>query len=314
MSTCTKNGGGHHLAASIGEKYKIQGVNHETYLRGLAQLRPLTYWDYVEVDTLLSLQKPRTDFKDEEVFIMYHQVTELMLKLMLHEIKQICSEDLSTDKLLVKVSRLNRYTGILINSFDIMKHGMDYDDYNTFRCALAPASGFQSVQFRYIELYCTRLQNLVNAAGKQRLPTDPRTEDYFEQIYWRDAGTDRIVCEKTLTLQLFEERYLAELIRTAEEMKGKTLEEKIRGKILPEDLVIELKNFDYLYNVKWPLVHLETAAFFLDRKGENKAATGGSKWKKYLHPESQQRRFFPDLWTENNILEWKATEHLQTQQ
>lgn len=64
------------------------------------------------------------------------------------------------------MSRLNRYTTMLINSFDVMKDGMDYDDYNTFRTTLAPASGFQSAQFRLIEIYCTRIKNLINQEGK----------------------------------------------------------------------------------------------------------------------------------------------------
>ena len=61
----------------INEKYQNLGENPETYLKGLLHAKPINYWDYIEVDTLLSLQKPRTDFKDEEIFIMYHQVTEL---------------------------------------------------------------------------------------------------------------------------------------------------------------------------------------------------------------------------------------------
>ena len=56
--------------------------------------------------------------------------------------------------------------------------------------------------------------------------------------------------------------------------------------------------FDKLYNVEWPLVHLNTARHYLDKKGENKTATGGSEWKKYLHPKFQQRKFFPTLWNE----------------
>ncbi len=40
---------------------------------------------------------------------------------------------------------------------------------------------------------------------------------------------------------------------------------------------------------------------YLDSKGENKAATGGSAWKKYLHPRFQQRKFFPALWTDEEV-------------
>src|SRR5690606_27436458 len=109
--------------------------------------KPVTYWDYIQVDTLLSLQKPKTHFKDEEIFVMYHQVTELVLKMMIHEIKQMFEDQLTEEVWIDKFERLNRYTSMLISSFDVMKYGMNYDDYNTFRTSLAPASGFQSVQF-----------------------------------------------------------------------------------------------------------------------------------------------------------------------
>ena len=65
-----------------------------------------------------------------------------------------------------------------------------------------------------------------------------------------------------------------------------------------------MREFDCLYNIKWPQVHLNTAKQYLDKKGENQAATGGSEWKKYLHPKFQQRKFFPELWTEHEISEW----------
>src|SRR5690625_4465483 len=76
---------------------------------------------------------------------------------------------------------------MLITSFDVMRSGMSYEDYNIFRSTLAPASGFQSAQFRYLELYCTRLENLINQRGKERLPKNPTMEDMFENIYWKDA-------------------------------------------------------------------------------------------------------------------------------
>jgi len=69
-------------------------------------------------------------------------------------------------------------------------------------------------------------------------------------------------------------------------------------------LIKELRKFDYFYNVTWPKVHLETAQHYLDSRGETKAATGGSEWKKYLHPKYQQRKFFPSLWTKEEIAHW----------
>ena len=201
------------------QKYEDLGENPETYLKGLLHAKPINYWDYVEVETLLTLQKPRTNFKDETIFIMYHQVTELMLKMMRHEIEQIIEEEKITEAfLLIKIKRLNRYTKMLITSFDIMKEGMDYDDYNTFRATLTPASGFQSAQFRYIELYCTRLKNLINEDGKKRLSQKPTVEEYFDNIYWRDAGMNRTTGKKTLTLIQFEEKYLESFISSAKKI------------------------------------------------------------------------------------------------
>ncbi|MCO5288546.1 MAG: tryptophan 2,3-dioxygenase family protein [Bacteroidetes bacterium] len=289
----------------IDGKYQQLGENSETYLKGLLQAKPITYWDYIQVDTLFTLQKTRTDFKDEAIFVMYHQVTELVLKMMVHELQQLVFEDLKEEIWMDKLNRLNRYTSMLITSFDVMKFGMNYDDYNTFRSTLAPASGFQSATFRYLEIYCTPLENLINQEGKKRLPANPTVEDYFENIYWKDAGTDRKTGKKSLTLRLFEEKYLASFIELAKKVKGQTLEEKINKFQNPsKEFIAKLKEFDIMYNVKWPIVHLETAQHYLDSKGENKAATGGSEWKKYLHPKYQQRKFFPKLYTHDEIARW----------
>lgn len=294
------------ILKSISDKYNHLGEKPETYLKGLLQAKPITYWDYIQVDTLLTLQKTRTDFKDEEIFVMYHQVTELTLKMMVHEIKQLSEgENLAEEVWINKLERLKRYTRMLITSFDIMKYGMSYDDYNVFRDTLTPASGFQSAQFRVLELYCTRLPNLINNQGRERLPSEPTLEDYFENIYWKDAGLDRRTGKTTLTLRLFIEKYEKEFKRLAIEVKGKTLEERVAQMPNPSpELKEKLKQFDHFYNVAWPIVHLDTAQHFLDSKGETKAATGGSEWKKYLHPKYQQRKFFPNLWTEEEKENW----------
>jgi tryptophan 2,3-dioxygenase len=294
------------LLQAIKSKYENLGENPETYLEGLLQAKPITYWDYIQVDTLLTLQKTRTDFKDEKIFVMYHQVTELILNMMIHELQQLSEgENLSEDIWINKLERLQRYTRMLITSFDVMKHGMDYDDYNIFRATLTPASGFQSASFRYLELYCTRLPNLINKLGKQRLPENPDMDDYFDNMYWKDAGMNRKTGKMSTTLRLFVEKYEQGFKQLAKEVQGKTLEERVAQMKNPSDkLKQQLKDFDYDYNVAWPIVHLKTAEFYLDSKGEEKAATGGSEWKKYLHPKFQQRKFFPALWSEAEIAAW----------
>ncbi len=289
----------------IEAKYNKLGENHETYLKGLLHAKPINYWEYIGVDTLLSLQNTRTDFKDEEIFIMYHQVTELVLKMMIHEIKQLVYEAFEEATWIDKLNRLNRYTSMLISSFDVMSSGMNYDDYNTFRSTLTPASGFQSAQFRLLEIYCTRIPNLINEEGKKRLSKTPNTNEYFEHIYWKDAGFNRKTGKKSLTLRQFEEKYQGRFIALANKVSGKTLEDKVLSmESVSDNLKKALKDFDFQYNVAWPQTHLQTAQHYLDKKGENKAATGGSEWKKYLHPKFQQRKFFPSLWTMEEKNNW----------
>lgn len=293
------------LIQQIENKYQELGENPDNYLKGLIHAKPINYWDYVEVDTLLSLQKTRTDFKDEEIFIMYHQVTELTLKMMIHEIKQLVYGEAGEAVWIDKIGRLCRYTSMLINSFDIMRSGMSYEDYNTFRYTLTPASGFQSAQFRLIELYCTRPENLLSEEGARQIRPDTDISDYFDHLYWKEAGLDRSTGKKSLTLRQFEHKYLDRLISLAEKMRGNTLEEKISDMSqISDPLKEKLREFDHLYNVTWPLVHLQTATHYLDRQGENKAATGGSTWKKYLHPKFQRRTFFPGLWSEEELQSW----------
>lgn len=295
------------LVEAIVKKYEAIGENPDTYLEGLLHANLINYWDYIQVDTLLSLQKPRTPFADEEIFIIYHQVTELVLKLIMNEIKQVTGPDVNPTEaeLIERITRANRYTTMLITSFAVMKDGMSYDDYNQFRLTLTPASGFQSAQFRFIELRCTRIQNLVNQMGKARLPENPGTNDYFEHMYWKDAGHNRKTGKKSLTLRQFEDKYLQSFIELSEEMSGHTLEEKVAQIENPSDeLMKKLRYFDKFYNIEWPKTHLNTAKHYLDAKGEEKAATGGSEWKKYLHPMYQQRKFFPGIYTQEELDNW----------
>ena len=61
----------------LNAKYQAIGQDLISYLDGLLYSDVTTYWDYIQVDTLLSLQKPKTKIQDEVIFIVYHQITEL---------------------------------------------------------------------------------------------------------------------------------------------------------------------------------------------------------------------------------------------
>ncbi|MCE2773101.1 MAG: tryptophan 2,3-dioxygenase family protein [Bacteroidetes bacterium] len=293
----------------IEEKYAALHQDAGSFLKGFLYQRPLTYWDYVEVDTLLTLQKPRTNYPDEPIFIMYHQVTELLLKLIVHELKQIVhAEKNNADFFTVKLERVNRYAGILTQSFSVMREGMDYDQYNEFRLALAPASGFQSAQFRVIEIMCTALHNLLNHRVKGSMSPDASIDELFGELYWLDAGYDRKTGRKTQLMQLFEVKYVDSFKRLAAKMREQHVLSRYHSMLNAGADVTRLKhalrNFDHTYNVIWPLAHLKTAEYYLNSRGEGKAATGGSEWQKYLHPSYQRRIFFPELWTEEELKNW----------
>jgi tryptophan 2,3-dioxygenase len=69
-------------------------------------------------------------------------------------------------------------------------------------------------------------------------------------------------------------------------------------------LLAALKSFDAALNIRWPMVHLETARTYLLAQGERKEATGGSNWEKYLHPAFQKRIFFPSLYSQEELENW----------
>ena len=73
----------------LAAKYEKSDQKLSDYLEGMSHSRYLTYWDYVQLETLLSLQRPKTDLKDEMIFVTYHQITELYFKLILWELGQL---------------------------------------------------------------------------------------------------------------------------------------------------------------------------------------------------------------------------------
>lgn len=299
------------------EKFKNSGQDLSSYLDGLLYQRYLTYWDYIHLDTLLSIQVPRTHFPDEEIFIMYHQITELYFKLILHEQKQITddkSQDL--DFFLEKTNRINSYFKALISSFSIMINGMQREQFLRYRMALLPASGFQSAQYRMIELYATPMENLVHHTERSNFSNEHGIEELYEHIYWKKGATDIATGEKTLTLKQFEYRYTPRLIRIANQVKGNTIYQKYLK--LPEkyrnnpQLKAALKKLDVNANVNWPLMHMGSAYRYLAKDKSAVDATGGTNWKQYLPPSFQKIIFFPTLHPENELKDWgkQWVEHL----
>ena len=290
------------------EKYKNSGQDLGAYLDGLLHERYLTYWDYIHLDTLLSLQIPRTHFPDEEIFIMYHQITELYFKLIIHEQKQIIDDKLQKATFFIqKVNRINNYYKALISSFEIMINGMEREQFLQYRMSLLPASGFQSAQFRMIEFYATGMENLVHYSVRDQISEKDTLEELYEQIYWKKGATDVSTGEKTLTLKQFEYRYTPRFLRIAKAVKESTIYHTYLK--LPEnektpELIKALKSLDVNANVHWPLMHMGSAYRYLRKEKKAVEATGGTNWKDYLPPSFQKVIFFPELWNEQEKENW----------
>ena len=294
--------------ALLQEKYEAMGQDMISYLDGLLHADFLTYWDYIHLDTLLSLQNPKTPFPDEEIFIMYHQITELYFKLVLHECKQITEKEILTaDFFTARIRRINRYFDALIESFEIMVDGMEKEQFLQFRMSLLPASGFQSGQYRMIEIYSTDFINLVALDKRKELRSAP-IEDQFEYLYWKFGATELSTGKKTLTLKQFEKKYSRQFIDLAKAVTNKNfnvlLQQLQYEQQSTTQLENELRQLDVNVNVNWPLSHYKSAVRYLNREPDEIKATGGTNWQKYLPPRFQKLIFYPSLWTKEQEDNW----------
>lgn len=293
------------LLAAIDNKYKDMGQDPDVHLSGLLHAEPMTYWDFIQVDALLGLQTQRTQLPDEMVFIMYHQINELLFKMILWEIQQIAHDNsISPAKFSMHLYRISRYFDMLSTSFDIMGDGMQPEQYMKFRDTLTPASGFQSAQYRKIEFASTELINLIDLRFRATIDRNTPFQHAFNHLYWQAAGKNHATGEKSKLLTNFEDKYMEEFITFMKEYNTLNLWTKFKS--LPKEsqedkeLVNAMRHYDHTVNVSWVMHHLNAAKKYL---GDG-AATGGSPWQKYMHPRYQKRIFFPDLWTQEERDGW----------
>ena len=150
----------------------------------------MTYADYLQLDQLLSAQKPLSDLHDELLFIVIHQTKELWLKEMLHELRlaiELVEEDQFAPayKALARISRIQ---SVMTLSWDVLST-LTPVDYLAFRHVLGTSSGFQSAQFRELEY---RL-GLKDERYLKHYPADgdehARLLDALEQPSLREAAT-----------------------------------------------------------------------------------------------------------------------------
>jgi tryptophan 2,3-dioxygenase len=137
---------------------------------------PLSYADYLALESILSAQHPLSPDHNEMLFIIQHQTSELWMKLMLHELraalKCVQRDNLpSAFKMLARVSRILEQ---LVQAWNVLAT-MTPSEYSTMRPYLRQSSGFQSYQYRLIEF-------LLGNKNRQMLKPYARWPDIFAEV------------------------------------------------------------------------------------------------------------------------------------
>jgi len=288
----------------IADQYRFSNsADLMTLLQGLAdnESKGVTYWDYIEVDTLLSLQKTKTNYPDEVIFIAYHQIHELYFKLIIQELEKITCPSkfesfVSADQVQQwqdGLQRVIRYMNKLIGSIDILKYGLSSKEFSKFRKSLLPASGFQTHQFRLIEIMLTPFEYLIKSGIREVTnPADLTLENHFDDIYWRSAVMAAGQPAKILTnFNAKYDRLFTEQLKYFSTcnlyFKYLAASEEFRNKV--KGVMIRLEESILM----WKIAHLKTVRAHIPIfvKG-----TGGVHWSEYLEVKNQKIYYFPVFW------------------
>jgi tryptophan 2,3-dioxygenase len=233
--------------------------------------RRLSYGTYLKVSELLSLQQGLSEEHDELLFIVAHQVYELWFKVVLDELEAALGRIDADDIFFARhhLRRVNVIERLLVEQIEVLET-MSPQDFLAFRSQLAPASGFQSVQFREIEFlsglkdpkYLSRIEgSTVEMERLQRRLDEPSLADALHSLIDRRGSP-------TL-LDIFRDR----------ERYGDMFD-------LCEAMLDHDESFAH-----WRARHV----LMVERQIGSKTGTGGSSGAQYLR-STLGKRFFPDLW------------------
>jgi tryptophan 2,3-dioxygenase len=248
-----------------GAPYRLGGMGYQD-----ASGRRLSYDSYLHIPQLLELQQGLTEAHDELLFIVVHQVYELWFKVLIDELESVRAS-IETDALRAArhaLARVKVIEDLLVEQVAVLET-MAPQDFLTFRSELAPASGFQSVQFREIEFlsglkdagYIKALDGEGDARARlQRRLNEPSLHDAFTALIGRHGVT------------------VSDLYRQADHH--------------PEllELAEALLDHDEGFRI-WRLRHVQ----MVERQIGDKPGTGGSTGVRYLQ-STLGKRFFPELW------------------
>ena len=242
----------------------------------------MTYADYLQLDPLLSAQKPLSDLHDEMLFIVIHQTKELWMKQMLHELRLAIAllGEGRFGEAYKAMSRIKKIQAVMTLSWEVLST-LTPVDYLKFRDVLGTSSGFQSAQFREIEF---RL-GLKEPSFVNHYPEDSRER----------ANLERALAEPSLR-----EAAIGALERAGFDVKDRS-ESALAAAWL--QVYRDADRWFELYELAEKLVDIDDAlaawrhkhVLTVERIIGNKPGTGGSAGAPYLR-KTLEKRVFPELW------------------
>ncbi len=252
----------------------------------------LTYSNYLKIDELLDLQQLQTEPEehDEMLFIIIHQTYELWFKQILHEMDKLRG-DLKKGKTWAAVKTMKRILTILktmVAQIDILET-MTPLEFESFRGFLDEASGFQSVQFREMEILCgLRSPHVLKVHENQPQYVERMKERMEEPTLWECFCT--LLRQKGYDAKKPERENDQGLLYNPSEKNQKVLLDIMQNDEETALLCELFVDFDEGMQ-EWRYRHVK----MVERTIGNKMGTGGSSGVDYLRSTLHQR-IFPDLW------------------
>jgi len=252
----------------------------------------VTYQSYLHLDTLLSLQVPRSEGPehDEMLFIVIHQVYELWFKEVLHELQHV-ADLFSSDKphrAQHTLKRILTILKVLVAQLDILET-MTPLEFLSFRARLEAASGFQSNQFRQIEFLLGAKNQSALARFPEGSPGRLALERRYRQPTVWDAFLRYLAREGYPVPDSHLTRDYSKPIEPTQEIQ-QILLDVYRRDVKSAEICERLVDLDEGI-AEWRYRHVR----MVERTIGNKPGTGGSRGAAYLQ-STVGRNLFPDLW------------------
>jgi len=252
---------------------------------------PLNYATYLKVPELLSLQEPRSEGPehDEMLFIVLHQVYELWFKELLHEMDRVIEllEEGDQPRAGHTLKRILTILKVLVAQVDILET-MTPLEFMSFRDRLEKGSGFQSYQFRELEMICGHKRENMLTHFPQQDARARLEHRYHAPTLW-DALLRHLSDEGWEIPEQDLERDVTERISESEPLQD-VLIEIYRADARLSELLERFVDLDEGM-MEWRYRHVK----IVERTIGFKRGTGGSEGSKYLRTTLNDP-VFPDLW------------------